>query len=261
MKILLLSDLHHELWREFAPVIDPAVSLPDVVVLAGDIDTGAKAVPWAADTFVDTPVLYVAGNHEFYGHKLEQVCSDIEVACQRTPNVRFLNCNEFVLGSVRFFGATLWTDFKLFGDDTRVAAMREAEFSMNDYHRIRLASAGYRKLRTSDTAKFHSQQRAWLQERLDSPFDGKTVVITHMAPTSLSVPEEYADDPVSAAYASNLNELVEKADLWLHGHMHTSSDYRIGKCRVVSNPCGYMTRGGATENVAFDSNKMIVLDE
>ena len=51
MRLLILSDLHHELWREDAPRIDPAVSRPDVVILAGDINTGAKAVEWAATTF------------------------------------------------------------------------------------------------------------------------------------------------------------------------------------------------------------------
>jgi hypothetical protein len=71
MRLLILSDLHHEVWREHAPRIDPALSRPDVVVLAGDIDTGAKAVAWAAHTFAGLPVLYVHGNHEGYGHNLD----------------------------------------------------------------------------------------------------------------------------------------------------------------------------------------------
>jgi predicted phosphodiesterase len=64
MRLLVLSDLHHELWRERAPQIDPAVNNPDVVILAGDINTGAKAVDWAACTFPGLPVMYVHGNHE-----------------------------------------------------------------------------------------------------------------------------------------------------------------------------------------------------
>ena len=71
MKLLILSDLHHELWRQHAPVIDPALSKPDRVILAGDIDTGAHAVEWAAKTFAGLPVLYVHGNHEGYGKNLE----------------------------------------------------------------------------------------------------------------------------------------------------------------------------------------------
>jgi predicted phosphodiesterase len=83
MRILLLSDLHHELWREKAPHIDSKISRPDVVILAGDISDGAKAVEWAANAFGDTPVLYVSGNHEAYGKNLDDVQEDIEIACLR----------------------------------------------------------------------------------------------------------------------------------------------------------------------------------
>ncbi|MGZ5780867.1 MAG: metallophosphoesterase, partial [Burkholderiaceae bacterium] len=98
-----------------------------------------------------------------------------------------------------------------------------------------------------------------LQGKLAEPFEGKTVVITHMAPSRLSVAEQYATDEVSAAYASNLDHLVEQADLWIHGHMHDSFDYRVGKSRVVCNPCGYMSRGGTPENFRFDPNYIVDL--
>ena len=105
MRILILSDLHHEIWLQFAPTIDPSVSQPDIVVLAGDIDTGTKAVEWAAKTFPKLPVLYVHGNHEAYGNNLDDVQTKIETACMATDNVHFLNCTEFKIGRVRFLGA------------------------------------------------------------------------------------------------------------------------------------------------------------
>lgn len=257
MKILILSDLHNELWREHAPRFDTAVSQPDALILAGDIDTGAKAVKWAAETFPGLPVIYVHGNHEAYGKNLENVLEDIEEACLAHPDVHFLNCNEFVLGDVRFLGCSLWTDFKLFGDAMRAACMREADAVMTDYKRIRLASQKYRKLRAADTARFHAEQRLWLQKKLDEPFAGRTVVVTHMAPSKRSVGTMYENDFVSAAYASTLDHLVEKSDLWVHGHMHDSFDYTIGKCRVVCNPRGYMKRGGTPENTNFDPNFIV----
>jgi Icc-related predicted phosphoesterase len=257
MRLLILSDLHHELWREHAPRIDPAISRPDVVILAGDINTGAKAVAWAAATFEGIPVLYVHGNHEGYGQNLDDAQDAIQAACAATENVRALNCGEQIIGGVRFLGATMWTDFRLFGDDERQASMREVEAVMTDYKRIRLAKKGYRKLRAADTAQFHSIQRSWLRKRLDDPFSGKSVVITHMAPSLLSVSDQYREAPVSAAYASRLDELAEQADLWVHGHMHESLDYNIGKCRVVCNPCGYRTRAGGVENAQFDPNFIV----
>ncbi|MGZ3238699.1 MAG: metallophosphoesterase, partial [Burkholderiaceae bacterium] len=257
MRLLILSDLHHELWHQDAPVIDPAISKPDVVILAGDIDIGARAVAWAAKTFVHVPVLYVHGNHESYGENLEDMQRDIAAACRATDNVHFLNCSEYVLGSVRFLGATLWTDFKLFGDDASQASMRAAEAVLADYRRIRLADKGFRYLLAADTSLIHSRQRLWLQNKLAEPFDGKTVVITHMAPSMQSLAERYATDPVSAGFASNLDRLVAQANLWVHGHMHDSFDYRVGQGRVVCNPCGYITFAGHPENDQFDPNFIV----
>jgi predicted phosphodiesterase len=257
MRLLVLSDLHHELWRQHAPRIDLSISNPDVIILAGDINTGAKAVEWAAQAFAALPVLYVHGNHEGYGGNLENVQNEIEVASKATGNVHFLDCGERQIGHVRFLGATMWTDFRLFGDNGRQAAMQEAEDVMVDYKRIRLAQKGYRKLRAADTARFHAIQKSWLKKKLAEPFSGPTVVITHMAPSLLSVADRYATDPVSAAYASRIDEMVSEADVWIHGHMHDSVDYRIGKCRVLCNPCGYMTHGGGVENPRFDPHFIV----
>jgi Icc-related predicted phosphoesterase len=138
--------------------------------------------------------------------------------------------------------------------------MSEAEKTMNDYKRIRLANQGYRKLRAGDTALLHAKHRSWLTKKLAEPFDGKTIVVTHMAPSMMSVPPQYAHDPVSAAYASRLDGLAEQADLWIHGHMHDSFDYRIGKCRVVCNPRGYITRLGKAENQRFDPSFVVDLN-
>lgn len=259
MRILIVSDLHHELWLEHAPTIDPSVSRPDIVVLAGDINTGSKAVHWAATTFPGLPVLYVHGNHEAYGRNLQDTQAEIREACEATANVHFLDCDEYILGDVRFLGATLWTDFRLFGDASRAASMREAESVMTDYKRIRLSEKGYRKLRSADTARFHSLHRSWLTKKLDEPFVGSKVVITHMAPSLRSVAERFSSDLTSASYASRLDCLVEKADLWIHGHMHDSFDYCIGACRVVCNPCGYKTRNGTAENEQFDPGFVVEL--
>lgn len=259
MRILLLSDLHHEHWRDKAPVIEPSVSRPDIVILAGDIDTGAKGVAWARQVFAGIPVLYVHGNHEAYGRSLDDMQEEIAATCAVTSNVHFLNCGEYIAGPVRFLGATMWTDFCLFGDDTRAAAMREADAVMNDYRKIRLATKGYRKLRSPDTATYHAIHRSWLTKKLNEPFEGTTVVITHMAPSMQSVTAHYADELISAAYASRLDELAQKADLWVHGHMHESFDYALGRCRVVSNPRGYIRRDGSAENEQFDPNFVIEL--
>jgi Icc-related predicted phosphoesterase len=256
MRLLVLSDLHLELWREHAPHIDVVLSRPDVVVLAGDIDKGGRAVMWAAATFPGLPVIYVAGNHEYYGSTLEDTENEIREACLQHMNVHYLNCDEIVINNVRFLGATLWTDFKLFGDDTRFSAMIDSRAAMNDYKRIRRKS-DYRKIHPSDTAHLHAQHRSWLNKKLSEPFGGPTVVVSHMAPSMQSVAPEYEADPVSAAYASRLDALVDKCALWVHGHMHARFDYPIGKGRVICNPLGYPKKDGAAENPDFDPHFIV----
>lgn len=259
MRLLVLSDLHLEVWRESAPKFDTEVSRPNVVVLAGDIHTKARGPAWAAKIFPDIPVIYISGNHEFYGEAFDHMGDVIRAECLKYPDIHYLDCDQYVLQGVRFLGVTLWTDFLLFGKDLKRSVMVDAGNVMNDYQRIRVASANYRKLRPLDTAQLHAEQRKWLKEKLSEPFPGPTVVITHMAPSKQSVAPEYASDPVSAAFASDLDELVRSATLWIHGHTHTSFDYLIGQCRVVANPLGYIMRGGQAENDDFDPNFIVEL--
>lgn len=112
----------------------------------------------------------------------------------------------------------------LAGDDQRQASLREAEAAMTDYKRIRLAHQGYRKLRAADTARFHSVQKSWLQNKLNEPFDGVNVVITHMAPSMRSVASQYEHALSSAAYASRLDELAAKAG---RGYTGTCTSHSI----------------------------------
>lgn len=259
MRLLVLSDLHLEVWRDFAPKFDITVSKPDIVILAGDIHTKARAPAWAARVFPGIPVLYVSGNHEFYGGALDQASDAIRKECEKYSNVHYLDCDEYIALGIRFLGVTLWTDFDLFGSDHRSSAMVDSGNVMNDYRQIRIACAGYRKMRPLDTAQLHATQRSWLDRKLSDPFEGPTVVITHMAPSNKSITPEYAADPVSAAFASNMEDLVSKANLWIHGHTHTSFDYVLNQCRVVANPLGYMKRGGEAENGDFDPNFIVNL--
>jgi calcineurin-like phosphoesterase family protein len=88
----------------------------------------------------------------------------------------------------------------------------------------------------------------WLRAALAEPFDGRTVVITHFAPSLRSADPRYGLTPGTAGFCNALDELLPRADLWLHGHLHCAIDYRAGRCRVVANPLGYASKG---EQAAF----------
>lgn len=253
MKIQLASDLHLEFLQQNFPgerLIAPAYGA-DALVLAGDIANGTQAI----DLFKDwpVPVLYLAGNHEFYGYSLEQTRIDLLRAAEGT-SVRFLDNDALDLGGVRFLGATLWTDYLLSGNQTQQQLMANAERCIQDHRLIRTQEGLFTAVKALEE---HEQSRAWLLRQLAKPYDGKTVVITHHGPHQLSVHPRYAGDPTNAAFVSaNLDGLLLKADLWLHGHVHDNFDYSVGGCRVVANPRGYAINRnnvGAASELQFEN--------
>ncbi len=232
IRLRILSDLH----LEFAP-FEPPKAEADVVVLAGDIHPGVRSVRWIQEKFPDLPVVLVLGNHEFYGHALPKLNDDLKARCAGS-NVHLLDNSGAVIDGVRFLGATLWTDFNLFGSPSH--AGRAAAERMTDYKRIRV-SPQFSKLKGRDTATLHARSRKWLEVQCQEPFDGPTVVVTHHAPSARSLQPAFQSDLLSAAYASHLDEFVTTcgAALWVHGHTHWSVDYRIGNTRVLANQRGY----------------------
>jgi hypothetical protein len=162
-------------------------------------------------------------------------------ACAGT-NVRFLENGAAEIGGVRFLGCTLWTDFELFGAERRPAAMAAAREGMMDYRHIRV-SPRFRRLRPEDTAGLHRESAAWLAGELAKGDAKKTVVVTHHAPHASCLDPAFRGELLSAAYASDLSELLGMgAALWVHGHNHRSEDRVVGGAggtRVVSNQRGY----------------------
>ncbi|HET7464864.1 MAG TPA: metallophosphoesterase [Longimicrobium sp.] len=231
MKLHVISDLH----AGFAPFDLPQTDA-DVLVLAGDADVGLRGMRMAHEWARERPVVYVAGNHEFYGESIPRHIHKLRDAARGTP-VRFLEDEAAVIGRVRFLGCTLWTDFDLFGD--RVRSAQAAKAVMNDFRSIRV-DPQYRRFDPTDAMGLHSRSLRWLLARLDEPFDGPTVVVTHCAPTLHSVSPVHRHDPVTAAYASNLEPLLDgRAALWIHGHTHYSCDYTVCGTRVIANQRGY----------------------
>jgi len=227
MKIQIFSDLHLGFAR-----FEPAPSDADVVILAGDIDIKSRGVNWANDTF-QCPVIYVCGNHEFYGGHIDHTLRKMKEAA--APHVHVLENETLILDKTRFLVTTAWTDYSSTGDV--VASKRAAWECMNDFAVIR-ADEGYRRLYPDDLIAKSKAAFAWLTQELEKPFDGQTVVVTHHAPVLDYVGDTLPENLI-AAYANDWPELLDKADLWVYGHTHASADFLKNGCRVVSNPRGY----------------------
>jgi predicted phosphodiesterase len=244
MRLHILSDLH----LEFEPFTPPAVAA-DAVILAGDVSAGRNGLKWALKSFPDRPVIYVFGNHEFYGQKLQKPIAELRDMARGT-NVHLLENESCTLGEVTFLGAALWTDFALVGNP--VVSEVVAQTGMNDYRRIRTLP-NYQRLRPSDTRQLHAQSRGWLEQELLQLKGRKAVVVTHHAPSPDSLPPAFNGDPFNPAFASDMRRFITEtgAKLWVHGHIHSPSDYNIGDTCVLANPRGYPTESRRGFNPAL----------
>jgi len=117
--------------------------------------------------------------------------------------------------------------------------MWDAQQTMNDFKKVR--DELFRKVRPYQLAARHAKTRHFIQAKLEEPFDGPTVVVTHHAPSELSLHQRYREAPghLNSSYASNLEHMLGSAALWVHGHTHDSADYTLSDTRVVCNPRGY----------------------
>jgi predicted phosphodiesterase len=231
MKIQIASDLHLEHLRDDHPhyrIVAPTDA--DVLVLAGDIANSRDGAMPFADWPV--PVVYVHGNHEFYGDEYHAVRARLSAGS--SGSIYYLENQQLVLPGVRFLGCCLWTDYALNGD--RDAAMADAWEYMYDHQQIRYGDG---RFEPAHALRLHQESRNWLAQRLDQPFAGKTVVVTHHAPHRNSIHAAYRAHPGNPGFVSDLTPLLGKADLWVHGHTHSSFRYRIRGTEVVANPCGY----------------------
>jgi len=258
MKIFLTSDIHTErAHKRFIPDADyPCLRFDyseeaDVIVLAGDIGEWVNGLEWARHRFKNKEIIYVPGNHEYYRSDL--VVLDELRSKAKELGINLLENDSVVIDNVKFLGATLWTDF----NDFSATEVEKAQASITDYSVISCkkwmadtnnALADRLKLLpvTNENELFtpliayllHKRSLKWLESELLKPYEGKTVIVTHHAPSLLS-----CEARVNHSYASNLDRFIrlyaDYMDLWCHGHIHTSVDYKISGVRIVSNPKGY----------------------
>ncbi|WP_064608982.1 metallophosphoesterase [Photobacterium sp. J15] len=237
MLVQYLSDLHLEFmaspWDFSLPETDA-----DLIILAGDIGTGCESryIDWVLAETKGKQTIVVAGNHEPYGSILQKCHKNWRTATRGT-HVHFLEQEAIEIDHVRFLGATLYTDYRI--DGNPMEAMNRAAECMNDHRKVHMDPRGS-MFRPIDALDIHYQTLQFLESELQSGYQGKTVIVSHHAPSAKCFPDENIP-PLAAAYASNLEELMERYDIaaWFHGHIHSSTDLTIHNTRVLANPRGY----------------------
>lgn len=236
MKFAIFSDLHIDQVLRHGSKPAPLSVDADAVILAGDIHRTTQGLRWARERWPDLPMVYVPGNHEFYGSHLFGMLSEMRKVAAGV-DIYLLSNNAVVLGDTRILGTILWTNFALSG--TAAESARVAERFINDFRVIR-ENAGPLTSRTM--TRLNSEARAFLREELKKPWDGKTVIVTHWLTHPECIIAKYRGSELSPYFCCDCSDLLIefKIDLWVYGHSHGSGDFvHPHGCRIVSNQRGY----------------------
>ena len=226
MKIKIFSDLHVEKGNKKLAEKLVRENTADVIVFAGDFINLGKVgdLLLSLDALATCPMIFVPGNHEYYGTRRCKVDSDL--ADRHYKNIVVLNERTHIIDDVCFIGATGWWDSKV---------TSSAYKSMNDFPLI----AGIKGAMEGEWGK---SAKLFFHDALSENQGLKTVCISHHAPSYRSIPDDLSHRVVNQCYANAWEDLItiSQPNLWIHGHVHQrSNDYMIGRTRVVSNPYGY----------------------
>jgi len=269
MKINLISDCH---------INFEDLTLPggDVLIMAGDIMEAGhlrRADNARKDTFLADRyrrfineelvkyrhVIYIAGNHEHYNNSYEDTFARLRR--EMPANVHFLEAESIAIDDVHFFAGTFWTDMNKRDPITmQVVKQGMADFTVIKHGDSIKVDTMYgdayytNKFTPSFAAGVFHDTMGKLKDFLDEHKDDKVVVVSHHAPSPLSINEKYKDDfHMNFGYHSNLTEFImdhPQIKVWVHGHMHDPVDYMIDGTRILSNPRGY--KGYEEQAEVFD---------
>ncbi len=254
VKLQLLSDLHLET-EDFEP--EPTNGA-ELLVLAGDIDSGWQGYEQFRGWPV--PVVVVAGNHEFDGRDFDEAAAGLRSLCEGLGFV-FLEREAHTVTAadgtrVRLLGTTRWSDFDLFGPKERPRAERAGSY----FQRYMNSRRHGREFDAAAVREEGLACRAWLEQALALPHGAeRTVVITHFAPSLRSADPRYGQQPGTASFCNADDDLIPRADVWLHGHLHCRHDYTVPRAgrapaRVVCQARGLAKKG---EDAGYDPRLLI----
>jgi hypothetical protein len=244
IRLAIASDLHVEKGDWALPALDT-----DLWVLAGDVGWGLDGMAWLARNLGSRRAVLIAGNREHWHHpEGTDPGTALAAAAAEIPGLTFLRDRGavFDVGGIqlRVLGCTLWTDYRLEGD--QAGAMARAGASMPDYRNGRGPDGA--PLTPEAVLAWNAASVRFLERELRRRHDGPTLVVTHHLPSARSLKARRPDHAPTIVSVTELDRLIGESgpDLWVHGHSHRDCDYRIGRTRIVSRQ-----RGGP-ENGAFE---------
>jgi len=234
MRIQIVSDLHFEFGTELnKELIDP---IGDVLVIAGDTHVGkrltVKTLMNISEFIIKIPIIVVLGNHEFYGSEYESFRKsfDRQRVILKKRNIYLLDRRTIIIDNIKFIGATGWTD--------------GSYMKYERYHKYKMTD-----MRTIGGFKNNYGGQIWgkedcayiINELKNNSNDMNVVIVTHHAPTELSLHEKFRGALLNTFFINDWSNIIDlyNPNLWIHGHNHLSFNYEIYNTKVVCNPFGY----------------------
>ena len=190
---------------------------------AGDTHPFAEVRQYFQKRFQDN-LFTVMGNHDYYHGTFEGSEAHFYSRIQ---------------SGVKIAGATLWTYMNPVEWEQYTETLADYKLTQRLFYDEYI-----------HTHKIHKQFL------LNSEAD---IIVSHHAPSYLSVGEKFKGDSMNCAFATELfndiTSMKKPPKLWIHGHMHNRSDYMIGNTRVIAWPRGY-----PGENPWFYDYKPLILE-
>jgi DNA repair exonuclease SbcCD nuclease subunit len=220
--------------------------LADLLILAGDIfNFSMPSIELSNIKYlfndINIPILYVAGNHEYYGSKISQFNKQIKTILTK-DNHYFLDNKSVVINGIKFIGSTLWSNFDGASNYNDFAQL--VKQNINDFYYIKDFTP-YR------CKKLNLEARKFLEDELTIGNEPK-FVITHFVPTFSAVHPKFAASSLNPYFICNCDTLIQKSNWWVFGHTHSSFNYNHLGCHMICNPHGY-----GQENKDFAYNNLI----
>lgn len=204
----------------------------NVLLIAGDFAESRKFhyfVPFLSEAVSENgydAILYVPGNHEYYGDSLQHAADRIRRAAEEAGlgKVFRLLDNEtasFDGGRVRIHGTVFW--YGLMPGDEYILKWR-----LNDYRRIRCYEDGnYRRLQCADILLRHKEGLDFLEAALSVAGYGADILFTHHPPSlRFGTAEPGYGTALPARWFLPEDGCDRKIKAAVHGHSHICRPYR-----------------------------------
>lgn len=242
MRARILSDLHFEFHADHGISFLNSIEKlnQDVVIIAGDISDSyllGESI-YKVCKHWQVPIIYVAGNHDFYGSTVFRTWDELRQLEKEISNFKFLENDIVRINEKRILGTTLWFDHS--------GVPEIYDNMMTDFCAINGLYSYIKKLGTFSID--------FLRQEI-KPDD---VIITHHMPHRVCVLPKYTNSPLNKYFVHyGAKKVIENTPaIWIHGHTHAFIDQKFDfmndgdESRIICNAFGYV----GEKNTGFKSN-------